>query len=116
MLCVEYKKILSDTGRMQNPPWIVEGEYFYDPGTKTYIGFVLAESEREYFIPDTVVELSEDQFVARCIALHGSHPEYFSTVTEPEEGAEDRTRTTKVATKTTATTNLTKFYKDRIAL
>ena len=71
MICVEYCKHLAN-GNLIDPPWLENGGYYYNPSNSTYVGFVLPESEREFFVPDDVVELDQAAFMARCIPLSQS--------------------------------------------
>lgn len=49
-----------------------DGGYYQSPTNKTIIGFVPAENEREWYVPDSAVALSEAEFISRGMALHAS--------------------------------------------
>ena len=70
---IEYKKHLTPSG-LVNPPWLIAGDLFYDSVSKTYIGLVLDEENRDYYIPDTVTYLSKQQFKDRLAPLHEIQP------------------------------------------
>jgi len=38
------------------------------------VGWVLPESDREFYVPDTVTELSRAEFIARSQAIHAATP------------------------------------------
>lgn len=78
MKIVEYKLNLIN-GVSRDPEWVIKGKYFYDQDAKTFIGFVLDEADRDYYIPDSVVTLDRDQLVQRCLNIHSRHP-YTQTV------------------------------------
>ena len=68
-MILEYKMHRTGRGKsMMAPVWIEDGGYFYDPATKTFIGWSADEADREYYVPDTVVELTRDELVARVQA------------------------------------------------
>lgn len=66
MKIVEYKLNIGSAGTF-HPPYIIE-HAFYDNVSKTYLGVVLDESDRDYWIPDTLVVLTEDEAVERCVS------------------------------------------------
>lgn len=73
MKIVEYKKHLLN-GVLVDPEWIVKGGEFYDSNTKTFIGLVLPEEERGYYIPDTVVYMTIEELYQRVIDHNTSQP------------------------------------------
>lgn len=69
MKIVEYKKHLIN-GCLVDPEFIIDGGVFNDTTNNTWIGKVLDESERNYYVPDTLIELTRDQLINRCISLN----------------------------------------------
>ncbi len=65
----EYKQHLSKNG-LGNPEWIVDGGYFWDG--VTYVAIIPDETERKYYIPDTLIELSKQDLIDRVIAIQHS--------------------------------------------
>lgn len=63
-MILEYKLIKTDRG-IHTPNWIEDGGYFYNPVDKTFIGYTPNETDRDYYVPDTVIELTETQLAAR---------------------------------------------------
>jgi hypothetical protein len=55
MKLVEYKKHVVN-GILVKPYWIHDGEYLKE--NNTFLGYVLDEDDREYYVPDTIVELT----------------------------------------------------------
>jgi len=72
--CIEYKKHLDQTGNLTDPSWMRDGGYFPSSEDKTYVGFVPVEAERDWYVPDTVSMLTEQEFVNRLKALHAASP------------------------------------------
>lgn len=66
MPIVEYKLNISETGVEYHPAYIKAHEFF-EVLSKTYAGYVLPESDRNYWVPDSLTVLSEDALVDRCI-------------------------------------------------
>ena len=81
MPVVEYKMhVVTNKGRATAPLWVDDGGYHSSPIDKTKVGWVLPEANREYYVPDTVVELSKSEFVTRQLAIHAVQP--FLTITD----------------------------------
>lgn len=75
MPVVEYKMhVVTNKGGATAPLWVEDGGYHTSPIDKTKVGWVLPEADREYYVPDTVIELSKSQFVTRQLTIHASHP------------------------------------------
>ena len=74
MPIVEYKFNVSEEGKNIIPGYIVDRGYYYRDSDKTYLGFVLAEADREYLIPDTLAEKSKSDCVNRALAMHSASP------------------------------------------
>ena len=69
MKIVEYKKHLVN-GCLIDPEFIVSGNMFNDPINNTWVGKILDESERKYYVPDTLLELTRDQLIERVLSLN----------------------------------------------
>jgi hypothetical protein len=67
MAIVEYKLNITADGVSIHPPYI-KSHAFYDSVSNTHLGYVLPESERDYWVPDTLVELTEQEAVDRCVS------------------------------------------------
>ena len=81
MPVVEYKMhVVTNKGGATAPLWVDDGGYHTSPIDKTKVGWVLPEANREYYVPDTVVELSKSEFVTRQLAIHAVQP--FLTITD----------------------------------
>ena len=88
MPVVEYKMhAVNAKGSASAPLWVDDGGYHTSPIDKTKIGWVLPEADRDYYVPDTVTELSKSQFVTRQLAIHAVQP--FMNDSPMEDGEED---------------------------
>ena len=56
---------------MQVPPWVEDGGYFGKPDF-SFVGWSPDDDVREYYIPDTVTVLTNEQLIARVVALKNS--------------------------------------------
>ena len=68
MIC-EYKMNMSERGYMIVPPWVESPGFFYRDSDKTYVGFVSSESNREFWVPDTVTYLTVQELKDRVNAM-----------------------------------------------
>ena len=57
-------------GGMRTPEWVEDGGYFSDAATNTLVGWSPDEADREYYIPDTVTELTAAELETKVLALH----------------------------------------------
>lgn len=69
MKIVEYKKHLVN-GCLVDPEFIFSGNAFNNLIDNTWIGKVLDESARNYYVPDTLVELTREQLIQRVTNLN----------------------------------------------
>lgn len=74
MPVVEYKLHKVGRNAQRAPEWVDDGGYWLNPADNTLVGWVLPESDREYYVPDTVVELSRVDFIARVQSMHVVSP------------------------------------------
>ena len=72
--CIEYKLHRIDRGNLTTPSGMSDGGYYQNPADKTMVGFVPVEAERDWFVPDSVSMLTEQEFVTRCMAMHSATP------------------------------------------
>ena len=85
MPVVEYKMhVVTNKGGATAPLWVDDGGYHTSPIDKTKVGWVLPEADREYYVPDTVIELSKSEFVTRQLAIHAVQP--FQNQPEDSDG------------------------------
>jgi len=90
MAVVEYKMHKFSKRGAGAPRWVEDGGYWQNPADHTLVGWVPDEADREYYVPDTVVELTRADFIARLKGMHAANP--FTNMGE-EPGAEPTTMT-----------------------
>lgn len=73
-LCIEYKMHLIGQNMLSAPSWMLRGGFYFNPVDKTYIGFIPPEDERDYWVPDGLQTLTEDDLVNRCLEIHKTNP------------------------------------------
>lgn len=58
---LKYKLHMTEKG-MKCPPWVEDGGYFANGDE--FIGWTPDEANREYYVPDTVIEYTQTELVA----------------------------------------------------
>lgn len=74
MAVVEYKMHKVSKRGQAAPLWIEDGGYWQNPADHTLVGWVPDAADREYYVPDTVVELSRADFITRLMGMHAANP------------------------------------------
>jgi len=105
--CVEYKLHRNERGNLTTPSWMSDGGYYQNPADKSMIGFVPVESEREWYVPDSALVLSQSEFVARGMAMHSANPF--------QKMGDDPSADMTPMTDAEATQMLTTFYQSKVA-
>ena len=71
MPVIEYKlHAINSQKHMQAPHWVTDGGNWYNPADKTLVGWTPAETDRDYYIPDTVTTLTKAELNTRMLAIH----------------------------------------------
>lgn len=73
MKIVEYKRHLIN-GCIVDPEFIHCGGHFFNPADSTWIGAILDETARLYYVPDGIVELTRATLIQRQQAIHAASP------------------------------------------
>lgn len=73
MKIVEYKRHLV-SGVVQDPEFIISGGVFINPTNATWVGKILDEADRPYYVPDSIVELTRQELIDRQLALQAIYP------------------------------------------
>ena len=85
MAVVEYMMHRSNgSNRKEVPGFIGDRGHHFNPTDKTFIGWV--EDERDYYVPDSVIVLTKEEFVARQLGIHAASP-MLKEMSEPDEEA-----------------------------
>ena len=83
MPVIEYKFVINHLGKMEIPGYVEDRGHWHNPDDHTYLGWVPAEGDREYWVPDTIQEKDRDAVIARGIAMHSAN-----TMTYDSDGVE----------------------------
>ena len=82
MPVIEYKlHAINSQKHMQAPAWVTDGGHWKSPIDNTMIGWVPAEADREYYVPDTVTTLTKAELNTRLLTIHAN--------TKYQKGEED---------------------------
>lgn len=82
MAVVEYM-LYKENHRRLTPDFIGDRGHWYNPVDHTYVGWV--DDNRDYYVPDTIITLTKEQFVTRALAIHANSPLVSGPVGEVEE-------------------------------
>ena len=74
MPVIEYKFTINANSRLEVPGYVIDRGHWYSPIDQTLVGWCKPESERQYWVPDTIVELSKADLVTRVLAIHAVSP------------------------------------------
>ena len=74
MPVIEYKFTINANSRLEVPGYVIDRGHWYSPIHQTLVGWCKPESERQYWVPDTIVELSKADLVTRVLAIHAVSP------------------------------------------
>jgi hypothetical protein len=96
MPVIEYKFQISETGRNVIPGYVEDRGHWYNPADHTYVGWVKAEADREYWVPDTIEELTKAEMVTRVLGMHAATP--MNVVSDEGEITEDDMTNDQVTT------------------
>jgi hypothetical protein len=72
MPVIEYKLIKTQQGN-EVPPYVKNGGNYTNPSDFSMVGWVDPEP-RKYYVPDTIVELTELDFAERMLKIHSANP------------------------------------------
>jgi hypothetical protein len=71
MAVIEYMMV-RDRHTRQVPEFVGDRGHWYSSVDHTFIGWV--DDNRDYYVPDTIVYLTREQFIARQLAIHAVVP------------------------------------------
>lgn len=72
-MIIEYKLHMGPGG-MYAPNWVLDGGYFYNPDNFSLVGTTLNNDVREFYLPDSVVELNRVTLKERQLGINALHP------------------------------------------
>ena len=73
MPVVEYMLHVYDGDHRRHiPGFIHDRGHWYNPSDNTWVGWV--RTNNDFYVPDTLTQLTKEDFVQRCIRIHGNEP------------------------------------------
>ena len=73
MPVVEYMLHVYDGDHRRHiPGFIHDRGHWYNPADSSFVGWV--RTKNDFYVPDSLVHLSKEDFVQRCIAVHAVEP------------------------------------------
>lgn len=80
MAVVEYMHhVFTGDHRFHIPGFIHDRGHWYNPADETWVGWT--KTKPNYYVPDTLLQLTKEEFVQRCIRIHAVQP-----IMVPENG------------------------------
>jgi len=92
MAVVEYMFVVDDMGKRQIPGYIRDRGHWFNESDFTFIGWV--KEGRDFWIPDTLVVLTKEQFVQRTLDMHAVRPMMKPNTDNSEAGLENQIQMT----------------------
>lgn len=77
MPVIEYMFQLDDKGKKIIPGFVKDRGYWYNETDNTYLGWL--DSDRDYWVPDTIETKTKQQCLDRMLAIHTNDP-----ITQPD--------------------------------
>lgn len=72
-MIIEYKLHMGPDG-MFAPNWVLDGGYFYNPDNFTLVGTTQNDDVREFYLPDTILQLTRSTLKERQLGINAMYP------------------------------------------
>jgi len=72
MAIAEYMLHRNEQGHKIVPAFIIDGGHWWNPADFTMVGWI--EDVRDYYVPDSLVILTREQFASRMLGMHAANP------------------------------------------
>jgi len=72
-MIIEYM-LVREMGSKRAPSWVEDGGYFMDPDNNTLIGWSPDLANRDYYVPDSVTELTRAELKTRVRGINANYP------------------------------------------
>ncbi len=72
-MILEYM-LVREAGAKLAPSWVEDGGYFLNPDNNTMVGWSPDLADRDYYVPDSVTELTRAQLKTRVRGIDADHP------------------------------------------
>ncbi len=72
-MILEYM-LIRESGVKRAPSWVEDGGYFLNPDDNTMVGWSPNLADRDYYVPDSVTELTRAELKTRVRGIDANHP------------------------------------------
>jgi hypothetical protein len=72
-MILEYM-LIREAGAKRAPSWVEDGGYFLNPDDNTIVGWSPDLADRDYYVPDSVTELTRAELKTRVLDIDSRYP------------------------------------------
>ncbi len=72
-MILEYM-LIREAGAKRAPSWVEDGGYFLNPDDNTMVGWSPDLADRDYYVPDSVTELTRAELKTRVLDIDSRYP------------------------------------------
>jgi hypothetical protein len=72
-MILEYM-LIREAGAKRAPSWVEDGGYFSNPDNNTIVGWSPDLADRDYYVPDSVTELTRAELKTRVRGIDANYP------------------------------------------
>lgn len=72
-MILEYM-LIRESGAKRAPSWVEDGGYFVNPDNNTMVGWSPNLADRDYYVPDSVTELTRAELKTRVRSIDANYP------------------------------------------
>jgi len=72
-MILEYM-LIREAGAKRAPSWVEDGGYFVNPDNNTMVGWSPNLADRDYYVPDSVTELTRAELKTRVRGVDSNYP------------------------------------------
>ena len=72
-MILEYM-LIREAGAKRAPSWVEDGGYFVNPDNNTMVGWSPNLADRDYYVPDSVTELTRAELKTRVRSIDANYP------------------------------------------
>ena len=72
-MILEYM-LIREAGAKRAPSWVEDGGYFLNPDNNTMVGWSPDLADRDYYVPDSVTELTRAELKPRVRGIDSNYP------------------------------------------
>ena len=87
-MILEYM-LIREAGAKRAPSWVEDGGYFSNPDNNTMVGWSPDLANRDYYVPDSVTELTRAELKTRVRGIDSNYPRLDEEGNELSDSAVD---------------------------